>query len=127
MAQALLLARPQRLRSKQHIAIVLAAAACVLVAVTLHLTNTTARRDSTSISQTSATSSKPLQSTNGVSIASPSDIKRKPDVILLAAERVRGEQQAASYQIHRDASIQLQIMLSGETARSGYGLQKLSC
>jgi hypothetical protein len=124
MARALLLPRPQRMRSRQRITVLLAAAACVLAAVTLLFVHRTTQKESTSISQTSATNAKPFQVASGPSVASP--VETKPDVILLAVERIRGEQQTASYQVHRDAPVQLQIMLGGETARSGYGLQVVS-
>jgi negative regulator of sigma E activity len=121
MARPLLLAGPQRIRSKQRIAFMLAVAACVLVAITLPLAHRTAQKDATSVSQAPAPNAMPSPSAIAPSVTVPSAIK--PDVILLAAERVRGEQQTVSYQVHRDAPVQLQVMLNGETARSGYRLQ----
>jgi negative regulator of sigma E activity len=122
MARALLLARPQRFRRKQRIAVILAVAACVLAAVTLHLTNRITQKDSRAVSQVTATNAIPSQSASTPpSVAVPSNTS-KPDVILIATERVRGEQQIVTYQVHRDAPIQLQILLTGETARSGYRL-----
>ena len=121
MARALLLPRPQRIRSNPRVAIILAVAACVLVAITLPLMHRAAQKDATSVSQAPAPNAMPSPSAIPPSVAIPSAIK--PDVILLAAERVRGEQQIASYQVHRNAPVQLQVLLSGETARSGYSLQ----
>jgi hypothetical protein len=121
MARALLLVAPQRIRAKRRMVLILATAACVLAAVTLHLTNRTAQKNPNSAPETSATSPTQSQGVNGPPVASPSDAK--PDVILLVAERVRGEQQIATYQVHPNATVQLQIMLGGETARSGYRLQ----
>jgi hypothetical protein len=54
------------------------------------------------------------------SSAAASKEPAKPDVVLIAAERLRGEQKAATYQVHRESPILLQVLLPGETARSGY-------
>lgn len=124
MARALLLAQPRKIRIQRRIAFIWAAAACVALAVTLPLMKKMAQRNPTSVSQTAATSTQSLQSANAPPIALPAAIR--PDVILLAAERVRGELQVATYQVHRNSPVQLQIMLPGETVRSGYGLQVLS-
>ena len=121
MARTLLLASSQRSRGNWRMAAILAAAACILAAVTLHVTNRTAQKDSNAVSQASASNAGQSQGVNGPSVALPSDTK--PSVVLLVAERVRGEQQIANYQVRRNAPVQLQIMLGGEAARSGYGLQ----
>jgi hypothetical protein len=117
IARALLLPRPQKIRAKQRMAVILAIAACVLAAVTLHVTH----RPVQSVPQTSATNGGQSHGANGPSVALPTDTKS--DVILLVAERTRGDQQIANYQVHRAAAVQLQVMLSGETAHSGYTLQ----
>lgn len=118
MARALLLTPPRKFRIQRRIAFVLAAAACLLLAVTLRLTQRVTQKNSTLVSQTSATNTQPVPMP---AATVPGAIK--PDVILLAVERVRGEQQIASYEVHRSAPVQLQIMLGGETARTGYKLQ----
>jgi hypothetical protein len=121
MARALLAAQPRKIHIQRRIAFVLAAAACVALAVTLPLMKKMMQRDTASVSPTATTSPQVAQTENPPLAALPGTMK--PDVILLAAERMRGEPQAATYQVHPNAPVQLQIMLPGETERSGYGLQ----
>jgi len=121
MARALLTAQPQKIRIQRRVAFVWAAAACVALAVTLPLMKKMTQRNTASVSQTATTNPQVAQNENPPLAAVPGTMK--PDVILLAAERMRGEPQAATYQVHPSAPVQLQIMLPGETERSGYGLQ----
>ncbi len=122
MARALLVGRHQRIRRKQRIAIVLATAACILVAIgiTLNLTGKSMRQNSKSVSPgTIAT----LQ--RGVSQTPPGNAT-KPEVILLVAERIRGQQQITTYQIPPNVSVQFQVLLAGEPANSDYTLKIVS-
>ena len=121
MARAILLARPPKIRIQRRIAFIWAAAACVALAVTLPLMKKIAQRNPPAVSQTAATNPQQVEGANAPLVASSEAMK--PDVILLAAERVRGEEQPATYKVHRNAPVQLQIILPGETERSGYGLQ----
>ncbi len=119
MARAFLIRRPQKIRRKQYVTITLAAAACVLAAVgvTLSLTSKSMRQNSTIVSSgTMAAVQKGMPDT-------PPGNTAKPEVILLVAERTRGQQQITTHQLHSGAPVQLQILLAGETARSGYLLK----
>lgn len=118
MAQALLVRRPQRFRRRQFVVGALAAAACVLVAIGVSLKVSTSSHPKEVASGTVANTS-PQQNR----AIQPTDESGKPAVILLVAERIRGDQQFPSYHVGRDAAVQLQILLAGETARSGYALK----
>ena len=119
MARAFLIRRPQKIRRKQYVTIMLAAAACILAAVgiTLSLTSKSMRQNSKNVYSGTIAAVQ-----NGMRDKSPGNTA-KPEVILLVAERVRGQQQTTTHQLHRGASVQLQIILVGETARSGYLLR----
>ena len=122
MARALLVRQPQRIRRKQRIAIVLAIAACILtvVGITLNLTSKSMRQNSKSVpSGTIAALQK------GVSQTSPGNAT-KPEVILLVAERIRGQQQATTYQISPSVPVQVQVLLDGDSASSEYTLTIVS-
>jgi hypothetical protein len=119
MARALLIRRPQKVRRKKYAAIMLAAAACFAAAVgiTLSMTGRLIRqRPSSASSGTIAAVKNPTPDKLAQNVA-------KPEVILLVAERTRGQQPAIPHQLHRGARAQLQIILVGETARSGYSLR----
>ena len=119
MARAFLVRRPQKLRRKQYVTIMLAAAACILAAVgiRLSLTSELIRQNSKIVS------SGPIGSVqNGPPQTSPGN-GAKPEVILLVAERTRGQQQITTHRLRSGAPVQLQIILVGETARSGYLLR----
>lgn len=116
MARALLQATPQT-RRKKKTNIALAAAASLLVAATLYLVNTKMLRHEQSTTQLSAANTAPQNP------APPAAATTKPDIVLIAAERTRGEQKTATYQVHRENPIQLQVVLPGETAHSGYQLR----
>ena len=118
MAKALLIRRPQRALRKQFVAVALAAAACVLVAIGVSLEMSTRSHPKEVASGTVANTS-PLQD----GATQPTDNTGKPAVILLVAERIRGDQQITTYQVSRDVPVQLQVLLAGETARSGYTLK----
>ena len=119
MARAFLVRRPQKIRRKQYVTIMLAAAACILAAVgiTLSLTSKLIRQDSTIVSSGTIASVQ-----NGRPQTSP-DNAAKPEVILLVAERIRGQKQVTTHRLHGGAPVQLQIILVGETERSGYLLR----
>jgi hypothetical protein len=110
MARALLQATSRRGTGRQRLSFALAAAACILLAGTLYLVNNKMHP-----------SQKPaLSAANAIPPPPTPPVAAKADVILIAAERTRGNQKTSTYQIHRDAPIQLQILLPAETARSGY-------
>ena len=117
IARSLLLATPQQGLRRRRIGVVLAAAACVFLAATLYLVNVrkSHREQGT---QLSATNTPPAQIQTPT--AATSGEAAKPDIVLIAVERVRGKQKTATYQVHRESPIQLQVVLPGQTARSGY-------
>jgi anti-sigma-K factor RskA len=117
IARTLLLATPQQGLRRRRIGVVLAAAACVFLAATLYLASVrkSHREQGT---QLSAINTPPAQ-TQTPTAATSSEAAR-PDIVLIAAERVRGKQKTTSYQVHRENPIQLQVVLPGQTARSGY-------
>jgi hypothetical protein len=119
MARALLQATPQRGLRRQRIGVALAIAACLFVAATLYLVNTRMRHQAQRTNQLSAANAPP-QNQAPATAAPNTDHAIKPDVVLIAAERIRGEQKTATYQLHREAPIQLQILLPSETERAGY-------
>jgi hypothetical protein len=122
MARALLVRRPQRIRKKQRIVIVLATAACILAAVgiTLNLTSRSIRQNSKSPSSGTIVTPE-----NGILPTSLGNAT-KPEVILLVAERIRGEQQITTYQISPNVPVQFQVLLAGESASSDYTLKLVS-
>jgi hypothetical protein len=117
IARALLQRSPQRSSGRQRITIALAVAACLVAAVALYVVDTRMHRADKAAQFAAATPAPPINP----AIAANTTIK--PDIILIAAERVRGEQKTATYPIHQDSPIQLQILLPGESARSGYKLR----
>ena len=120
MARVLLRATPQRGQPKKKTNITLAAAASLLAAATLYLVNSKLSHHEQQATQLSASNS-PLQEQTAATAATT-----KPDIVLIAAERTRGEQKTVTYQIHRESPIQLQVLLPGETNRSGYQLRIVS-
>jgi anti-sigma-K factor RskA len=118
MARTLLLATPRRGLRRKRIGVALAAAACVFVAATLYLVNIRKPHHEQG-TQLSATNAPPTQIQTPPAAANPRETA-KPDIVLIAAERVRGKQETATYQVHRENPIQLQVVLPGQTARSGY-------
>jgi anti-sigma-K factor RskA len=117
IARALLQNAPRRSSRRHQIDIVLAVAASLLIAATLFQVTVRMLHRRQQTAQLSASNATPTQiqppaATSGTAI--------KPDVILLAAERTRGEQKITTYQVHRKSPIELQVVLPGETARSGY-------
>jgi hypothetical protein len=118
IARALLQAAPQRGFRKQRIGIALAIAACLFVAAALYLVNTRTLHHAQTANQLSANA--PPQSQPPATPTPNADQGAKPDVVLIAAERIRGEQKTATYQLHREAPIQLQVLLPGETEPAGY-------
>jgi hypothetical protein len=119
MARALLQTTPQRSLRRQRIGVALAIAACLFVAATLYLVNTRTLHHAQTTNQLSATNLPP-QNQAPATAAPNADHAIKPDVVLIAAERIRGEQKTATYQLHHEAPIQLQVLLPGETERAGY-------
>jgi hypothetical protein len=113
MARALLRTTPRRSMRRRGIGVALAVAASLLVAATLYGVRSLRREQRNN--QQSVASTVPAQNqTSAIGITA------KPDVVLIAAERTRGEQETQTYQVHRENPIQLQIVLPGETERTGY-------
>jgi hypothetical protein len=119
MARVLLRATPPRGQPKKKTNITLAAAASLLAAATLYLVNSKLSHHEQQATQLSASNS-PLQDQTAATATT------KPDIVLIAAERTRGEQKTVTYQIHRESPIQLQVLLPGETNHSGYQLRIVS-
>jgi anti-sigma-K factor RskA len=119
MARALLQATPRKGAGRTGIGFALAAAACLLAAATLYLVNARTLRQG-QVPAHSAANTAPPQSEASPNTAKVHIDTAKPDVILVAAERTRGEQKTAVYQVHRQSPIQLQVLLPGEKAGSGY-------
>jgi hypothetical protein len=118
MARALLLATPQRGLRRKRIGFALATAACLFAAATLYLLNSRLLHHAPKAAQLSAANAPPSQTQ--APAAANSSQAATPDIVLIAAERVRGKQETATYQVHRESPIQLQVVLPGQTARSGY-------
>jgi anti-sigma-K factor RskA len=116
-ARALLQTAPRRSR-RHSIDVVLAVAACLLVAATL--VQMTARLLHRKQQTTQLVSNNTPPQTKIPPAATASGAAIKPDIILLAAERTRGEQTITTYQVHRESPLELQIVLPGETARSAF-------
>jgi anti-sigma-K factor RskA len=120
IARALLTTTRRRSRytqTSQHrarqIGAVLAAAACLLIAAAAYRIHTRTRSE-----QLSAANTPPP-----VPAAINQPQSATPDIVLLSAERTRGRQAITTYKIHRASSLELQIVLPGETARSSYHVQ----
>jgi hypothetical protein len=118
MARALLKTSPRRGQRRQ-VGVALAIAAVLLAAVTLDLVGVKMRHHGQDVTKLSASNIAPQNQPS-------SSISRKeirPDIILIAAERTRGKQKTATYQVHRESPVELQIVLPSETERSGYQLK----
>jgi hypothetical protein len=120
MARTLLLATPLHGLRRKRIGFALAAAACLFTAATLYLINTRGLHHAQTAAPLSATNVPPAQNQTPATATSEA---ARPDIILIAAERVRGKQETTTYQVHRENPIQLQIVLPGQTARSGYQIR----
>ena len=124
MARALLVARPRTIRRKRYIAFVLTAACLlVIVGITLKLKNGPMPKNSAAVSSGKGADVSSLQS--GTSQFVPGKTE-KPEVILLVAERIRGQQKVSTYKIRPHAPVRVQIVLNGEKAKSGYSLKVVS-
>jgi anti-sigma-K factor RskA len=125
IARVLLQATTRRKPRKHQTEVALAIAACLLVAATLYqiagrLLNH--RRETIQI----AAGHIPLPPNQAPSAAATSGEAAKPDIVLLAAERIRGKQKSTTYLIHHERPIQLQVVLPGETERFGYQVRVAS-
>lgn len=116
IARALLKAAPRRTLHRRQIGAALTLAACLLIAATLYRVKSL-HREQIAARQSVATAASPQDQQPPIGVAA------KPDVVLVAAERTRGEQKVTTYQAHRESPILLQIVLPGEAARSGYQLR----
>lgn len=120
IARILLQSTPQRGIRRYRTGIALATAATLLVAATLYLLNVRMLHRRQRTTQLSAANTAPPQNQPSARTATAPGQVAKPDVILVAAERLRGEQKITIYQVHPENPIQLQILLPSETAHSGY-------
>jgi len=120
MARAFLGGTRRKIYSKQSL-VILAFAACILVAagVTLSVRNK---------SDLKAASPGKVATTNAApgGVAPAAKSSPKPQVILLVAERIRGEQPIATYRIQPDAPVRLQVLLISEKARATYSVRIMS-
>ena len=114
-ARALLVRRRQKIRLKQRMAVILALAACISIAVGVTL-NQTRKSNSKAVRSEKIAATVPSPEL----AASRAPNLGKPDVILVVAERIRGEQPITTYQIHRDVPVRLQILLMGEAVHTAY-------
>jgi hypothetical protein len=122
MARALLQRTPQTKPRTGYIGVALAIAACLIAAATLYLFNHRTQPPAPLTASSTALRNLPAPAvTPSPSTTSAHTIK--PDVILIAAERLRGEQRPAIYQIHRQSPIQLQVIVPNETATTGYSIR----
>ncbi len=115
IARALLVRRPQRIRREQRLAGILALAACALIGLGITL-NQAGKPNSKPIQDGKAVAAVPTPGETAPRASTPV----KPDVILVVAERIRGEQPITTYQIHRDIPVQLQIVLMSGAAHATY-------
>ncbi len=123
IARAFLRQKPQSVHSIWNRTALFALTACILAAigVALILVNRPIKNSSTAaLAPVSPHAVAPPTAPSAAVLA------QKPAVILLIAERIRGEQQVATYRIPHDAQVQLQVLLPGETAGSGYTLEVAS-
>ena len=125
MARAFLTARQTTSIRKRYLTAILATAACILVAAGATLLRM--HRPSEKVGPASL----PERARSAVS-APPHDtssqdgIATKPAVILVIAERIRGERPTATYQIPREAPVELQILLPSGTKSQTYSLEVIS-
>jgi anti-sigma factor RsiW len=124
MARALLRKKPTGIGRGRHlVAVLLAAAACVMVGlgVTFRLLNKSASQSKAAVPFTVS----PIErSTNGRPAVSGN--AQKTEVILLVAERLRGEPRVPAFRMDAGVPIELQVLLNGRVARRTYGLKIVS-
>lgn len=124
MARALLREKPRVIgRGKQLVALLLAAAACI--AVGLGITFRVLHKSASPSKAASPSIASPVErSTNGA--ASVLGSAQKTGVILLVAERLRGEPPIPAFRMDADVPIELQVLLNGGVSRPKYGLKIVS-
>jgi hypothetical protein len=122
MARALLKTPSQRNSGRLQVGIAMAVAACLAIATTLYLVNTRGLHRASETTQLSAANSALPRPEAPGAVANPTETA-KPDVILIAAERIRGKPEITTYRVHPESPIQLQVLLPGETAHSGYQIR----
>jgi anti-sigma-K factor RskA len=116
MARALLQRSAHRTSGRHRPVIAFAVAACLVAAAALYIVDTRLNRAAKTTQLATANPATPI-------IPATVDNNARPDIILIAAERIRGERKIATYPIHHGSPIQLQILLPGESARTGYRLR----
>ncbi len=119
-ARALLQKKPPTSGARrQWLAVIMAAAACVLVAMALTVHKATTKPPA-------------AETTVAGAVSSPQELTpaqggtEKSQVILLVAERLRGEEPMAKYQMHPDAPIELQVLVTGKAPDTLYTLKIIS-
>jgi hypothetical protein len=103
-----------------------AIAACVLITVALYIARIETRNLSKRADQklaTETTTKANLES--AITTGLPAETI-KPDIILITAERLRGAQDIVVYRVHRNAPVQLEVLLPGQTVSSGYELRVMA-
>ncbi len=130
MARALLQKSPQTMGGRrQLVAVILAAAACVLIAmgITLHLAN---KSESKSLASQAKPPSAEKSFSSAVSspeaVTPPLGRAEKAEMILLVAERLRGEEPIAQFRMRPGASIELQVLLTGNAPDTPCNLRIVS-
>jgi hypothetical protein len=123
MARALLTSRSTARNRKLHLALTLAAAASILIAagVTLRWFTKLPGKEFTTRSQATP----PAKSVPPQAVPETGNSGRSA-VILIVAERIRGEQPIATYRIRPDVPVELQILLAGAAVHSTYDLEIVS-
>jgi hypothetical protein len=120
IAHTILPSAPKPVAQTRRVLRAIALAACVVAAVFIPIKRRISSLPSGTIASSSSTSTTPPQ-------VDPTPVSPlKPDVILLAVERIRGDQEPATYSVHRNRPLRLQIMLDRASVHSRYGLQIVS-
>lgn len=119
IARAFFARKPQIISSKQRIAILSTIAACLLIAIGITI-NRQHKLNSSRVPPPSATTTPAPAST-----PQPLGFK-EPQVILLIAERIRGEQPITIFKLLPDAPIRLQILLVSEREQLTYTAKIIS-
>jgi hypothetical protein len=120
-ARALLKKRPKVVSVKPYIGVVLAVAACLLVALGLIFRTIRESRYRGLKTVASSTAVHLARSANPAIVEK--DNSQKEQTILVIAERTRGKQKITTYSVHLDAPLRLQVLLIGEIAPTGYTLK----
>jgi anti-sigma-K factor RskA len=124
MARALLQHKPSRIGSgRRRLAVMMAVAACLLVsaAITLRMVNRSGNQPKPPAEKPVAAAGSSTQR-----VTPPRSGTEKAGVIVLIAERIRGEEPITQYQVHPGTPIELQVLLTGKAPDTPYTLQIVS-